>query len=79
MDNVKVVAMWTRLSASVNVNRMKDFAETKKNEMMMERQMMQNVKRLGVDGMAERIGVSPTTPLLRLQLWFHICSSTRYI
>ena len=79
MDNVKVVAMWTRLSASVNVNRMKDFAETKKNEMMMERQMMQNVKRLGVDGMAERIGVSPTAPLLRLQLWFHISSSTRYI
>ncbi|KAI0228935.1 Serine/threonine-protein phosphatase 1 regulatory subunit 10 [Lamellibrachia satsuma] len=38
----------------VNVNRLKDFAETKKHEMLMERQMMENVKRSGHD-MAEKI------------------------
>ena len=32
---------------SVNVNRLKDFEETKRHEMMMERQMMENVKRSG--------------------------------
>ena len=48
------------LCFAVNVNRLKDFAETKRNEMLMERQMMENVKKSGHDT-AEKITVSVTS------------------
>jgi len=38
----------------VNVNRAKDFAETRKHEQEMERQVMQNVRRMAHDTMTEK-------------------------
>jgi len=38
----------------VNVNRAKDFAETRKHEQEMERQVMQNVRRMAHDTMSEK-------------------------
>lgn len=38
----------------VNVNRAKDFAETRKHEQEMERQVMQNVRRMAHDSMTEK-------------------------
>jgi len=46
----------------VNVNRAKDFAETRKHEQEMERQVMQNVRRMAHDTMSEKqdVRVSPS-------------------
>ena len=45
-------------AVTVNVNKVKDFAETRKHEQEMERQMMQNVRRMAHDVMAEKVAVS---------------------
>ena len=47
MTHIKTFLFKSSLFVSVNVNRLKDFEETKRHEMMMERQMMENVKRSG--------------------------------
>jgi len=39
---------------AVNVNRAQDFAETRKHEQEMERQVMQNVRRMAHDTMSEK-------------------------
>jgi len=38
----------------VNVNRAKDFAETRKHEQEMEKQLMQNMRRMAHDTMSEK-------------------------
>lgn len=48
----------------VNVNRAKDFAETRKHEQEMERQVMQNVRRMAHDTMTEKQEVCEVCYLL---------------
>jgi len=48
----------------VNVNRAKDFAEIRKHEQEMERQVMQNVRRMAHDSMTEKQDVRCLLSLL---------------
>lgn len=54
------------------MNRAKDFAETRKHEQEMERQVMQNVRRMAHDTMSEKqdVRVSPSFFVLLLLIAF---------
>lgn len=55
--------MFCFISNSVNVNKIKDFGEAAKRELMMDRQTFEMARRLSHDTMEERVPWTPPKPL----------------
>lgn len=58
------VKVCKRSILSVNVNKIKDFGEAAKRELMMDRQTFEMARRLSHDTMEERVPWTPPRPLM---------------